>query len=88
MYTRMKHASKRDPRLIDFARQMRPNPTPSEKWLWNVVRAHRLGGFHFRRQVALGPYIADFVCAEAKVIVELDGVSHEDKAEYDFSRQR
>lgn len=65
---------------------MRKSPMPNEKWLWNVVRNRRLGGWKFRRQCPVGPYIADFICEEARVIVELDGSSHEDREDYDDSR--
>ena len=49
---------------------------PAEQRLWARIRRKQLGGFRFRRQHTVGPYIADFACLEAKLIVELDGDQH------------
>jgi very-short-patch-repair endonuclease len=57
---------------------MRRDPTPAEGKLWHKLRNHRLGGLKFRRQMPVGPFIADFYCSSAKLVVELDGVSHMD----------
>ena len=62
--------------LLDFARTMRAAPTDAEHRLWQHLRAGRLGEFKFRRQQPLGKYIVDFVCLEARLIVELDGGQH------------
>ncbi len=62
--------------LLDFARTMRAEPTDAEHRLWQHLRAGRLPGFKFRRQQPLGNYIVDFVCLEARLIVELDGGQH------------
>ena len=45
--------------------------------LWQVLRNHRLDGHGFRRQTPIGPYFADFVCLQRKLIVEADGRTHE-----------
>jgi very-short-patch-repair endonuclease len=58
------------------ARKMRSAQTSAEGLLWNVLRAHRLDGLGFRRQQPMGPYIADFVCHEARLVVEVDGATH------------
>ena len=50
--------------------------TDVERKLWLAVRDRRLGGFKFRRQVTIGPFIVDFLCVEARLIVELDGGQH------------
>ncbi|MBU4531326.1 MAG: DUF559 domain-containing protein [Hoeflea sp.] len=63
-------------RLRNFARSMRRAPTEAEARLWGALRNRRLDGLKFRRQVPMGAYIADFVCMEAKLIVEVDGVQH------------
>ncbi|MDP3676858.1 MAG: endonuclease domain-containing protein [Novosphingobium sp.] len=55
---------------------MRRNPTEAERALWRVLRARRLCGWKFRRQVRIDPYIVDFVCFSARVIVEADGSQH------------
>jgi very-short-patch-repair endonuclease len=59
-----------------FARTMRADATWAENRLWQVLRAKQLGGFKFRRQVPLDGYILDFVCLEARLIVEVDGHQH------------
>lgn len=59
-----------------FARALRANPTEAEKILWLRLRRKALGGLRFRRQQPFGPYIADFFCAAARLIVELDGDQH------------
>jgi len=58
------------------ARALRRNSTEAEKILWSELRNHRLQGAGFRRQVPIEPYIADFVCHAAKLIIELDGGQH------------
>src|SRR5262245_65596999 len=65
-----------DPRLLEFARQMRREPTPAAKLMWRLLRNRRLAGYKFRRQHPLGLYIADFYSREAALVVELDGDSH------------
>jgi len=58
------------------ARDLRRDSTDAERMVWGAPRAHRLGRASFRRQVPVGPYIVDFVCHAAKLIVELDGGQH------------
>ncbi|QQA43854.1 endonuclease domain-containing protein [Pelagovum pacificum] len=58
------------------ARQMRQDMTPAERLLWYHLRNRRLLGLKFRRQTPLGPFIADFYCAEARLVVEADGGGH------------
>ena len=58
------------------ARAMRGAPTDAELRLWRLLRDRRLSGFKFRRQVPVGPYIVDFLCVGAKLIVEADGSQH------------
>lgn len=58
------------------AKRMRSEMTPAELKLWNAVRAHRLMGLSFRRQMPLAGYIVDFACPSHKLIVELDGSQH------------
>jgi very-short-patch-repair endonuclease len=60
----------------EFARHLRKNMTDTERFVWNRIRLRQLGGFRFRRQAPIGPYIADFVCFEAKLVLELDGGQH------------
>jgi very-short-patch-repair endonuclease len=72
----------------DFAKQLRRNMTAEERTLWQMVKAKRLSGAKFRRQVPIGPYVADFVCVAAKLIVELDGSQHGERVERDAERTR
>src|SRR5258708_19172250 len=58
------------------ARRLRANQTEVEKRLWSRLRDRGLSGLKFRRQVPLGPFVADFVCADHALIVERDGGQH------------
>ncbi|MGN6469835.1 MAG: endonuclease domain-containing protein [Rhizobiaceae bacterium] len=58
------------------AKSMRRTMTDAELKLWNELRAHRLMGLGFRRQVPIGPYIVDFACPSYRLIVEIDGSQH------------
>jgi very-short-patch-repair endonuclease len=60
--------------------------TPAEAVLWQAIRDRQLGGYKFRRQQPLGPFYADFYCAEAKLVVELDGESHVGRESADAAR--
>jgi len=51
--------------------------TDAELKIWQRLRAHRFQGLSFRRQLPVGPYIVDFVCLEARLIIEIDGGQHE-----------
>ena len=68
------------------ARALRRRQTPAEQRLWQHLRAGQLDGHRFRRQQPVGPYITDFYCAIARLIVELDGPIHEIQREYDRER--
>ncbi len=54
--------------------------------LWNHLRGRRVDGYKFRRQAVIEPYIVDFACFEAKLIIEVDGGQHMDQAVYDERR--
>ena len=64
---------------------MRRDGTKAEALLWLELKAKRLGGYHFVRQLLIGPYFADFCCRKAKLVVEVDGIQHADSA---HDRQR
>jgi very-short-patch-repair endonuclease len=72
--------------MKERARQLRHTATLIESALWERLRNRRCDGFKFRRQTAVGPFVADFVCYEAMVIVELDGESHNSSIDYDLNR--
>jgi very-short-patch-repair endonuclease len=58
------------------SRTLRSQPISAEAKLWSKLRDRRLGGFKFVRQAPVGPYFADFLCRERKVVVEVDGGTH------------
>jgi very-short-patch-repair endonuclease len=60
------------------AKKMRSEPTPAEHRLWQILRAKRLAGHKFKRQLAIDHYIVDFVCPKRRLIVEADGGQHSD----------
>jgi very-short-patch-repair endonuclease len=69
--------------MIDRARTLRKDSTPPEKLLWWALRNGRIAGLKFRRQHPIGPYVADFFCQSANLVIEVDGMSHDDKLEKD-----
>nr|WP_149893926.1 endonuclease domain-containing protein [Roseibium aestuarii] len=69
-----------------FARHLRRNATDAEQLLWYHLRNRGLNGWKFRCQVPVGPYVADFVCKEAELVVELDGGHHSLQADQDAAR--
>ena len=74
--------------LLTKAKQLRQNLTREERLLWEQLRAHRLNGRKFKRQVPIGMYIVDFSCYASRVIVEIDGAHHglDETKEYDEIR--
>jgi very-short-patch-repair endonuclease len=74
------------PKTFKRAKELRREMTPQERKLHAHLRAHRLGGVHFRPQHAIGNYIADFCSPRNKLIVELDGSQHLEQDEYDMER--
>ncbi len=68
----------RDLRSRARARALRLRMTDAERKLWYALRDRRFAGFKFRRQAPIGPFIADFVCFEARLVIEVDGGQHAD----------
>jgi very-short-patch-repair endonuclease len=60
--------------------------TDAEQLLWRALRYKQLNGHRFRRQYPIGKFIADFVCIEQKLVIELDGGQHQDQLAYDEQR--
>ena len=71
---------------LDHARRLRLEMTRAEQKLWRFLRNGGLLGHKFRRQMPVPPYIVDFCCVERRLVVELDGGQHIDRAEYDQKR--
>ena len=71
-----------------FARGLRRGMTVAESILWRALRDRQCEGLKFRRQVPIGRYVADFLCVEHRLIVELDGPPHENETQrrHDASR--
>ena len=68
------------------ARRLRKNPTEAEQRLWSRLRRRQLDGHFFRRQAPIGRYVVDFVCAERKLVVEVDGGQHARQIRRDAKR--
>jgi very-short-patch-repair endonuclease len=62
----------------EISRRLRRRSTPTEDVVWELVRDRRMLGLKFRRQHPVGPFIADFYCAELSIVLELDGNVHRD----------
>ena len=75
-------------RNTNKARYLRTNQTDAESKLWFHLRGRRLEGFKFRRQVPVDRFIADFLCTDASLIIEVDGGQHGEQAEADQARTK
>ena len=76
------------PRNTKRAKELRHQASPAEIRLWQHVSNSQLDGYKFSRQIPIGPYYADFVCRMEKLVVELDGFSHEVRVDYDRVRTK
>ena len=70
------------------ARQLRGQLTDTEQVLWSALRDSRLYGIKFRRQHPFGPYVLDFFCVKAQLVVELDGGIHDRPEQRDYDDER
>ncbi len=68
------------PTPLNRAKDLRRNMTDAEQALWRILRNRQFAHTKFRRQVPIGPYIADFACYDARLIVEADGGQHSESA--------
>jgi very-short-patch-repair endonuclease len=75
---------------IVIARRLRQSMTAAESALWFELRRVKLNGSHFRRQSPIGPFIVDFACRSAKLVIEIDGNAHDsvESQEKDALRDR
>ena len=71
---------------VERARRLRKESTDAETRLWLHLRAHRYGGYKFKRQQPIGPYIVDFACFDARLVIEVDGGQHAEAAPSDSVR--
>ncbi len=76
------------PRMTEPARRLRREATFPERLLWSRLRNRQLTGAKFRRQHVIGPYVVDFFCPQRKLVIELDGHSHDTTGIADLERER
>jgi len=65
--------------LKEYARNLRNKMTFAERNLWQMLKGRQIYGFDFHRQKPIGNFIADFYCYSLKLVIEVDGITHEDK---------
>jgi very-short-patch-repair endonuclease len=70
------------------AKSLRSGMTDAEGALWYRLRGRRFEGMKFRRQVPVGPYVADFLCERAQLVIEIDGGQHAEQTDWDMVRSR
>jgi very-short-patch-repair endonuclease len=73
---------------LERAKSLRRVSTPSEETLWERLRDRQVAGLKFRRQVPIGPYIADFFCHELRLVLELDGSIHDEEPQIAHDENR
>jgi very-short-patch-repair endonuclease len=76
------------PRTLANAKRLRANLTDAERLLWSKLRRKQMNGLHFRHQVSIDSYVADFACLEIKLIIEADGGQHNINKAKDARRTR
>ena len=74
--------------LQSFARQQRAAAVQAEAILWRAVRDRRCEGAKFHRQISIGNFIVDFVCFEQRLVIEVDGPTHESAEQQAKDRER
>jgi very-short-patch-repair endonuclease len=75
-------------KAVQRARELRRNPTDTERKLWHHIHDKQIENFRFRRQRPIGKYIVDFICLEANLVIELDGGQHVEQQQYDAERTK
>ena len=84
----MPRPKRSNPKTMHQAGELRKEPMPAEGKLWAYLRGDKLDGVNFRRQHAIGRYIADFCSPNIKLIIELDGSQHLEQEAYDAERTK
>ena len=77
-----------DHALVKKAKELRKNSTYSERLLWKFLKGKQMKGYDFDRQKPIDKYIVDFFCNELMLAIEVDGLTHNEKLEYDLKRQK
>ncbi len=77
-----------NPKLKQLARNLRNNSTLSEVLLWDMLKKRQMLGYQFMRQKPIGNFIVDFYCSNLKLIIEIDGETHDYKLTEDVERQQ
>jgi very-short-patch-repair endonuclease len=85
---RAKHSLDANAAIKDKAKKLRKKMTEAEKILWSRIRNRKVNGMYFRRQHPYGIYILDFFCFEANLVIEIDGLIHLSRHEYDLERTK
>jgi len=75
-------------KLIPLAKKLRQSCTTSEKLLWNHLKGNQMNGYDFHRQKVIDNYIVDFFCPDLMLVIEVDGISHENKYDSDIKREK
>ena len=71
-----------------LARNLRKNSTIQERRLWNLLKNRQFHNLKFKRQQPIGDYIVDFICKEAKIIIEIDGGQHNEPVNIEYDKTR
>ena len=79
---------KYSPKLKSIARKLRKESTKAEIYLWNELKNKKMMGYGFKRQKPIGEYIVDFYSPDLKLVIEIDGITHDYKMEGDKTRQK
>jgi very-short-patch-repair endonuclease len=74
-------------KMVEVARKLRKEATPSEELLWQALRGKQFAGIKFRRQQPIGPFVVDFYAPSRRLVVEVDGLIHQTQVEADQERQ-
>jgi very-short-patch-repair endonuclease len=76
------------PNYKNLRRQLRNNFTRAEFLLWRYLKNSQMGGYKFRRQHGIGPFIVDFFCPRAGLVIEVDGATHSSPSEKEYDKNR
>lgn len=77
-----------NPKLKKRAQELRRNATYSERLLWKYLKQRQMHGYQFTRQKPIDNYIVDFFCSKLNLVIEIDGITHDEKQDYDEERDK